>query len=181
MNRYPFSELCNLLNSSPPAVLNIQKFLDLPIPSKGDGYPEQYLSFFKKVIALRAFHIPLSDIKEIFETEKKILLLLHVDSLSLSPSWYLDYCTTPEIKPNRLLLTGYKLDFSLESSEVQHTLDFNKKSPELFDTGEMGEDVRRVLGKYRELARALLDKIAKEMPIVEYALEWSDGLMALTL
>lgn len=177
MSPYRFPELCNHLHSNQPAILNILKFLDLPLPHKSQGYSGQYLNFFKKVLSLRAFHVPLTHIKEIFETEKKILLLLHVDSLSQSPSWYLDYCTTPEIEPNRLMLTGYKLDFALDSQAVQHTLDFSEKPPELFNGGEMGENVCRVLDKYRDLTRDLKAKVAKELPNVEFALEWSDGLM----
>jgi DNA-binding transcriptional MerR regulator len=153
------------------------KSIDLPLPCKTQGYSEQHLNFLKKVISLRAFHVPVAQIKEIFDTEKKILLLLHVDSLSPSPSWYLDYCTTPDIERNCLLLTGYKMDFALDSQAVQHTLDFNTKPPELFQGGEMGEDVRRVLAKYRELAKELQEKVAKELPLVEFALEWSAGLM----
>jgi hypothetical protein len=177
MNRYPLSELSKLLHSSPPVILHLQKSIDLPIPPKAQGYSRHHLNFLKKVLSLRAFCVPFSDIKELFETEQKILLLLHVDSLSHSSFWYLDYCITPEAEPNRLLLTGYKPDFSLDSREVQHTLDFSQKSKELFNGNEMGEDLRRVLGKYRDLAREIREKVAKEKALVEEALDWSDGLL----
>jgi cell division protein ZapA (FtsZ GTPase activity inhibitor) len=41
----------------------------------------------------------------------------------------------------------------------------------------MGEDLRRVLGKYRDLAREIREKVAKEKALVEEALDWSDGLL----
>ena len=175
MNGFSFPDLCRSLGKDAFYVKNLQRQLDLYVPSDGQGYPESYVIFMEKVIALRAFHVPANEIEELFETEKKILHLLHVDSLSPSPTWYLDLCSSADLEAScgQLLLSGYKLGFAMDAGAIQHTLDFGGRDAELFKGSEMGEDVRRVLAKYVGLLDGVRGRIEKEKPILENALLWA--------
>ena len=160
-------------------IRNLQRHLDLHIAGKDQTYSQCHLIFIEKIVALRAFHIPLDDIKELFETEKRILKFLHMDTLTKSPDWYLDGCDGSEESgqgPERLLLSGFKLGFPVDALAVQQTLDFGARDPELFKSAQMGEDLRRILRKYIERLNAVKDRIEKERPILENALHWARGL-----
>jgi hypothetical protein len=157
----------------------IQRALGLHMPADPGAYSESYLRFLEKVVALRAFHVPMEDVRELFETEKKILTLLHADSLSNSPTWYLDDCISPEAEAtsaDRLLLSGHKIA-AMGSDQVQQTLDFGERDPELFKGSEMGEDLRWVIAKYLSLENALRQRIVREKPVVENALLWAKGFL----
>lgn len=155
---------------------NLQRVLKLHVPGKTEGYSQAYLVFLEKVIALRALHISQETIKAVFDIEKKCLRLLHVDTLTDSPTWYLDACGNGEKESDaadRLLLTGYRLGFPVDAQTVQHTLDFGDRAPELFDGEEMGEDVRRVLARYLDLVGGIRKRVEREKPVLENALYWA--------
>jgi hypothetical protein len=180
MTSFTFTELCAMLGRESPYVHNLQRLLGLHIPGKGEGYSQSYLIFMEKVVSLRALHVPQDEIRELFETEKKILRLLHADSLTGSLTWYLDACAGGngddnhhnDPAPDRLLLSGCRLGFPLDADVVQPTLDFGERKPELFKGHEMGEDVRRVLRKYRTQLADIRTRIEKEKPVLENALLW---------
>ena len=177
---FSFSELCKILGKDAVYVRNLQRLLDLHIPGKDHGYSQNYLIFMEKIVALRSFHVPQDEIKELFDTEKKIMRLLHADTLTDSPTWYLDGCggsEEDEAASSRLLFGGYRLDFPLPARTVQHTLDFGPRAPELFKGSEMGEDLRRVMQKYHGLVNALRERIAREKPVLENALHWARGFL----
>jgi hypothetical protein len=183
---YTFGELCKAVGKATTTVRNMQTALDLYVPSSApvhrgsrarrsarDRYSGAYLRFLRKVIALRTFNVPMEDIHALFLKEKKILELLHFDTMTTSPTWYLDACGPGEMSENHLLLTGYNLDFPLASEAIQSNLNFGRKDAELFAGAEMGEDVRRVLRLYLKLLRKIRARIETEKPVLVHALAWA--------
>lgn len=157
-------------------VRTIQRQLELHIPDKDGGYSQGYVMFLEKIVSLRALHIPLEDIKDLFEVEKKILCLLHVDALGRSLTWYLDECAADADTvsfPDRLLLSGHRLGFRIDANVIQPTLDFGERHPELFKGREMGEDVFLVVRKYVSMVRAMRERMERERSILENALYWA--------
>jgi hypothetical protein len=177
MQYMKFADLCRALDRPTAWVRGVQRRLDLHRPENEAGYSTPYLVFLEKVLFLRALHVPEEDIAELFETEKKILRLQHVDTLTRSPTWYLDACESGEGRGDAgngwLLLSGYCLGFPLDADTVQPALDFGERSTELFPGREMGEDVRRLLKKYREHHAQVRARIARERPVLEAALRWA--------
>lgn len=183
MKSYTLAALCRTLGRDALYVRNLQRLLELHVPEGGEGYSPAYVAFMEKITALRALHVPQSDITELFAVEKKILVLLHVDTLTNSPTWYLDDCGACDEKApseaGRLLLSGYRLGFSLDAEAVQHSLDFGPRNPELFKGTDMGEDIRRVVDKYLGLLGGVRQRIAKEKPVLENALSWAGRVLKL--
>lgn len=172
-----------MLGRDPLYVGNLQRDLGLHVPPKRGRYSHAYQAFLEKIVALRALHVPQEKIADLFETEKKCLQLLHVDTLSDSPTWYLDACGNGENHSeadDRLLLTEYRLGFPPDAEAVQHTLDFGSGGPELFKSAEMGEDVRRVLAKYSKLLGGICKRIEREKPVLENALYWATRIFKMT-
>ena len=175
IGKHSFKGMCRSLGKDPLYIRNLQRGLALPIPATGEGYPEGYLRFLDKVIALRTFSVPQARIVELLESEKKILKLLHVDSFSNSKTWYMDLCCLPGQTGYCLLLTGYDMGFPLAShdtGEIQHHLNFNSQTPELFSGSEMGEDVRDVLRAYLDQLEKIMATVEKEKAVLENALDW---------
>jgi len=125
---------------------------------------------------LRTFSVPMDDICTLFETEKKLLILLKVDTLTSSKTWYLDACGDCPKSAQRLLLTNYDVGHSITPSGIQFNLDFSARQPELFSEAEMGEDVRRVMELYLKWRDMLLDRVRAEEAVVERALAWADTI-----
>ena len=73
-----FHTFCDRLGRDAFHVKGLQRALDLPAVA---GYSGAYLRFMQKVVALRIFSVPVDRIAELFDLEKKILRLLHIDSL----------------------------------------------------------------------------------------------------
>ena len=178
---YKFSELCRLLGKSPLYIKNIQRQLKLHAPPT-DSYTGAYLAFMEKIVALRTFDVSMTKIRDLFDAEKSVLRLLHIDSMSNSITWYLDACDaesnsdySPRIKKTRLLLTGCDLGFAVTGGPVQHNLDFGTRDAELFKGTEMGEDVGAALKKYSGRLNDIVTKVKKEKPILEDALKWAQS------
>ena len=171
---YSFGELCQLLGKSPAYVRHLQRSLDLHIPKGDQGYSEAYLAFLQRGVALRTFNVPVVDIQEISIKECKILELLHFDSMSNSPTWYLDACMGEDGSDGRLLLTGHDLGFPLTSEAIQSNLDFRERQAELFAGRDMGEDIQRVLDLYLKLVRKVNLKVRSQRPVLEEALAWAE-------
>lgn len=170
--QYTLSELCDSLGKSLPYLRNLQSHLALPPPRRGEVYPESYARFLRKVVSLRTFNVPLEDIVELFEKEKKILQLLHMDAISDSALWFLGSGDNPVRSERHLLLTGQDLGFPIASGAIQCNLDFRERNPELFVGHEMGEDVRQVLKLYLKLLRKLDQRVRQERPVLLDALDW---------
>lgn len=169
---HSFNEFCKQLGKNPLYVRSLQADLNLHIPSKLDGYSASYGVFMRKVVSLRTFSIPVDMIGDCLTKEIKILTLLHMDTLSTSPTWYLDACLDLSGGANKLLLTGYDLGFPVSDGAIQCNLDFGRRDTELFEGREMGEDVRRVLRNYVKLVDDIKKRAYTEMSVLENALVW---------
>jgi len=118
----------------------------------------------------------LSTIEGLFEKECQIMRLLHVDSLTQSPTWYLDACGQPDTKASRrtrLFLCGHDLGFQLDGSATQDAFDFEAREKQLFGGREMGEDVRRLLKDYVGLLDEVRATVTAGMPVLKQALAWA--------
>ena len=169
-----FSQLCRKMGRSPHYLRNIQIKLGLYVPKETEGYSPAYLHFLETIIILRAFSVPLEDIAELFEAEKRILRFLRVDTLTLSPTWYLDQCGRNEEKINRLLLTNQDLGGSISEGGVQFHLDFRGMQGELFSGAEMGQDAKRVMAAYDTRLQKVRSRVKTEEVVLRRALAWSD-------
>lgn len=170
-----FSMLCENLGKAPGFVRSLQSDLGLFVPPKPERYSSPYAAFLHRVVCLRAFSVPMDEIAAVFAKEKKILELLHADTLSNSPTWYLDQCGLSDTFPERrLLLTGYDIGFPLSAETIQGHLDFGSRHAELFQRHEMGEDIRRVLVQYRRILERIRGRVDSERPVLERALMWLD-------
>lgn len=172
-DRLTFSQLCRKMGRSPHYIRNLQTKLGLYIPKDAEGYAPAYRVFLETVIILRAFSVPLEDIAELFEAEKRILRFLRVDTLSLSPTWYLDQCGRNEECVNRLLLTNQDLGGSITEGGVQFHLDFRGAHGELFSGAEMGQDARRVMAAYETRLEKVRSRVKTEEVVLRRALAWS--------
>ena len=173
-NSYSFAELCQVLGKNSFFVRNLLRTLELPHDGKSGSYPQTYVRFLEKVVALRAFSVPLKTIRDLFEIEKKALHLLHLDSLSSSQTWYLEECCRESRSERCLLLTGYDVGFPVTAGVVQSHLNFNQKEVELFHGSEMGEDVRRVLELYIKLEQEVQAQVKRESRVLKEALSWAE-------
>jgi len=170
-----FHQMCKLLGKGPGYIRRLQLHLKLYMPSKQEGYSVAYMSFMEKAVSLRAFSVPLDDIADLLQKEKKILELLHVDSMTNSPAWYLELNTSDGTRSDRhLLLTGYDLGFPVASDHIQSNLDFGIKDQELFTRQEMGEDIRHVMDLYLKQLEKVKKRVFLEKPLLERALFWSE-------
>jgi len=184
---YTFAELCDALGKSSAYVRNLQRILKIHVPGRNefthgttngcDNYPEGYFRFLQKVVALRTFNVPTQDIHALFEKEKKILELLHFDSMTESPTWYLDSCGLNGDSVNHLLLTGFDLGFPITAEVIQSNLDFRERERELFARVEMGEDVKYVMSLYLKTTRRIMARVRSEEPVLRDALTWAAGVL----
>jgi hypothetical protein len=174
--RDPFKDLCETVGKSPMYVRNLQTRLGLYIPEDGEGYPATYACFLQTVIALRTFSVPVDDILALFETEKKLLILLKIDTLMPSKTWYLSACGSCSTSAHRLLLTNFDVEPAITPAGIQFNLDFSARQPELFSGAEMGENVCRVMELYRKWRDRVLQRVRAEEPVVKSALAWAENV-----
>jgi len=173
LEHYSFSQLCRKMARSPHYIRNLQAKFGLYIPKDSESYSHSYRLFLETVIILRAFSVPLEDIVELFEAEKRILRFLRADTLTLSPTWYLDQCGRHEESANRLLLTNQDLGGSITEGGVQFHLDFRGAHGELFSGAEMGQDARRVMAAYETRLEKVRGRVKTEEVVLRRALAWS--------
>jgi len=173
-NGKTFPEMCQFLGKSGPYVHNLQSKMGLYIPTNSDGYSNAYIIFLQTIISLRTFSIPLDDICQLFETEKKLLKLLKIDSLTQSKTWYLDACNMGHDgrEGRRLLLTNHAIDLHIKPNAIQSNLDFGAKEKELFSGHEMGEDARKVYDVYQRQCDEIMSRVKDETCVLERALDW---------
>jgi hypothetical protein len=173
LEQYSFSQLCRKMGRSPHYIRNLQSKFGLYIPKDAETYSHSYRVFLETIIILRAFSVPLEDIVELFEAEKRILRFLRADTLTLSPTWYLDQCGRHEEGANRLLLTNQDLGGSITDGGVQFHLDFRGAHGELFSGAEMGQDARRVMAAYETRLEKVRGRVKTEEVVLRRALAWS--------
>jgi hypothetical protein len=167
---HSFNDMATLLNISTVNLSRLQKRFDLPA-FEGQGYPDVYLVFLRKLTALRTFGITEDTQLKLWSLEKKLMQLLHADPFH-SPTWFLDFCTATSHPKQRLLLTNYDLGAPVPAKELQLGLNFNETGQELFGGQEMGEDAIRVLNQYISLFAAVRSELEKELPQVRAATKW---------
>jgi hypothetical protein len=168
---HTLNEMAVSLNRSTLWVAGLQQRFELPKLS-GAAYSPAYLAFLRSVTALRSFDVAEETLRELWQVEKKLLQLLHVDTTG-SPTWFLDSCgQTTEMK-RRLLLTNHDLGVDIHTRMLQPDLNFAVSAPELFAGREMGEDALRVLGAYLRLHEHIAAEVQAGRPRLRDALEWS--------
>ena len=90
-----------------------QARFELPA-GKGAYYSNAYLAFLRSVAYLRMLNISEESLLKLWQLEKKLLTLLHVDSIG-SPTWFLDSCGLTKHKQRRLLLTNHDMGSAITS------------------------------------------------------------------
>lgn len=165
------SELAKALNRSTVFVASLQTRFGLPV-LEGAGYGEAYLAFLRTVVTLRILSISEESLRDLWAVEKKLLQLLHVDTVA-SPTWFLDACGETTRRRHRLLLSNFDLGPPVQAGNLQPGLDFNVARRELFKGSEMGEDALRVLQEYRKQEADIRGKVRGEVQSVQQALRWA--------
>jgi len=167
---HTLGEMAKALNRPAVFLTSLQKSYELPVFA-GAAFPDAYLSFLRTVVFLRMLGTSHETLLKLWNLEKKLLTLLHVDSIG-SPTWFLDACGPTRKPHHRLLLSNYDMGFHLKSHAVQLGLDFSKVAPELFAGKEMGEDALRVLGQYLEIHTRIQKDIGNETLLLREATRW---------
>jgi len=167
---YTIGEIGKELNRLAVYLSGLQNRFELPVFS-GAGYSAAYLRFLEKVVYLRSFGISEERIRDLWEVEKKILQLLHVDTVG-SPTWFLDSCLQSRGMKRRLLLSNYDLGVEIGGQGLQLGLNFEERAAELFFGHEMGEDVMRVLQDYLKQSGKIRGELAVELPRLRGAVSW---------
>ena len=167
---HSFADMAKALNRSPIYLTGLQKRFELPVFA-GASYSAAYIAFLCGIIALRTFDIAEETLRDLWQLEKKLLQLLHVDSIG-SPTWFLDACGATTHSERRLLLTNHDLGVPLTGGELQTGLDFADSPPELFPGHDMGEDALRVLREGLKIRARILAAVATELPHVRSATKW---------
>ena len=168
------SEMAASLNRSPVYVAGLQKRFELPVFG-GAAYSPAYVAFLRGLTALRTFDVSEEALRDLWQLEKKLLHLLHVDTTG-SPTWFLDSCGQTTHMRRRLLLTNHDLGVEIHARMLQPGLNFSVGAPELFASREMGEDALRVLGEYISLHVRVCAEVQAERTMVREASEWTKRL-----
>ena len=163
-------EMAKALNRPAIVLTHLQKTFELPV-LEGAAYPPAYFALLRKLVHLQLLGIPDRSLVELWKTEKHLLQLLHFDGTG-SPTWYLDECAHARHVERRLLLTNHDLGPEFSRKALQPHLDFLPRSRGLFSHKEAGDDVQRVLERYRELYAALQAQAAAEAQQLRNALRW---------
>ena len=167
---HTLSDIGKTLNRPAVYLHGLQKRFDLQA-FEGAAYSDAYLAFLRGVVFLRMLNVSEETLLKLWHLEKKLLTLLHVDSIG-SPTWFLDACGPTDHPRHRLLLTNFNMGFELKSHAVQLGLNFSTVTPELFDGKEMGEDALRVLAQYLNLFSRIQTDMSAEIPLLRNATKW---------
>ncbi|MFC1808971.1 hypothetical protein ACFL3D_02460 [Candidatus Omnitrophota bacterium] len=173
--KYTLFQISESMNRPTVYLAGIQKRFALPV-FKGQGYSEAYFTFMKGIVYLLTLNVADDKLKKLWRLEKKIMQLLRLNA-SDSPTWFLDSCGKTDKRDQRLMLSNCDIGFSLSSESIQLGLDFSDALPELFDSKEMGEDVRRLLNQYIEQSRNVKQIIVNEVPHVRAAARWAGRVL----
>ncbi len=171
---HTLGDIAKALNRPAVYLHGLQSRFELPVLDRS-AYSDAYLAFLRAVVFLRMLNVSEENLLKLWHLEKKLLTLLHVDSIG-SPTWFLDACGPTNKLPHRLLLTNFNMGFELKSRAVQLGLNFSKAAPELFAGKEMGEDALRVLGQYLKLFSRIQTDISTEIPLLRNATRWGGRL-----
>ncbi|MCZ7590631.1 MAG: hypothetical protein M5U15_00095 [Kiritimatiellae bacterium] len=165
------TDIAKALGRSVMELQGLQARFHLPVP-KGANYSDAYLECLRKLIYLRTLRVGEDTLSGLWVVEKKILQLLHVDSMG-SATWFLDSCAETTHRKRRLLLTNYDMEFDLSDENIQLGLNFAPGSDELFSQKEMGGDVLRLLREFKDRRRSIARTVKKESGVLRGAVNWS--------
>lgn len=171
---YTVGDIARTLNRPVVFFSGIQSRFELPA-FEGAGYSDAYLAFLRTVVYLRTLGISEERLLRLWQWEKKLLQLLHVDSTG-SKTWFLDSCGAITRRDRRLLLSNFDIGIAVPSRSLQLGLNFAEKLPELFGGTEMGEDALRVLNDIIPLQAAIRADVAAELPHLRETAKWAARL-----
>ena len=171
---HTLADMAAKLNRSTVYLSGLQKRFELP-DREGAIHPDAYLEFLRTLVHLRTFGVSEETLRELWVLEKKLLVLLHVDSTG-SRTWFLDACGRTTHRKRRLMLSNCDLGIPLDAREVQTGLDFSDRLPELFEGKAMGEDALRVLDECLKLEKTMLNDVRAELPHMRGTVKWAGHL-----
>ena len=149
----------------------ILRRFEVPV-EEGAAYSATAVAFLRTVVCLRTIGIAEERLLRLWQFEKKLLQLLHVDSTG-SKTWFLDSCGAVSHRHRRLLLTNFDIGIAVPSQEIQLGLNFADRAPELFGGAEMGEDALRVFNEYIILHARIRADVAAELPHLRETAKWA--------
>jgi hypothetical protein len=133
------------------------------------------VAFLRKVRDLRNLGVSEEKLGDLWDLEKKLIVILHLDfdcgELSL-----IEGCTADADPERRLLLSNADLGVPLMAQDVQTGLDFLSRPRELFEEKEMGEDSLRLLGEYKALLQEVRETVGRERGVLKSSLQWERAL-----
>lgn len=173
---YTLADIARMHNRSVLYLRGLQERFGVEV-FEGAGYSKAYAAWFRTVIHLRLLGIGEESLVKLWQLEKKIIQLLHIDAFE-SPTWYLDACGRKLHRRRRLLLTNYDLSVNLFSRKLQPGFNFRPRPVELFKGSDMGEDVDKLLERYLQLYRAVVTDALKESRQLASAAGWGRTLRA---
>ena len=166
------SELSEKLGRPVLWISRMRKRFGLPVL---EDYPECYEAFLRKVRDLRNLGVSEEKLGELWDLERKIIEILHLDlgggELSL-----IEGCSVEADPDRRLLLSNADLGVPLMARDVQAGLDFQSRPRELFEGKAMGEDALRILGEYRGLLQEIRETVSREGKVVKNSIRWAKTL-----
>lgn len=171
---YSLSDMAKALDRSTVYVKQLQARFDLP-QSAGKEYSKAYLDLLRKIVALRILNVSEEALRKLWSLEKKILVLLHVDT-DQSPTWFLDECGKRSHPRRRLLLTNYDTGTDIFLRHLQLGLPLRARERELFAAREMGEDVWLVLNNYLNAYERIRLGAVAQIKGVRAAASWANRL-----
>ena len=164
-------EMAKALNRPSVYFSGLQKRFDLPV-LEGASYSPAYFAFLRTIVHLRILGIPEADLLDLWKVEKHLLQLLHLDTGTGSPTWFLDECGKAKHIERRLLLTYHDLGPEFTRRILQPHLDFSAAPHALFSSKEVGDDILRVLNTYQHLYSKIQESAAEEAQQLRNALRW---------
>ncbi|MEP4076973.1 hypothetical protein [Haloferula sp.] len=171
---YSLTDIAEIMGRHQVQLGHLLKRYGLPTHS-GIGYSECYVDFFRQVIFLRLAQVPESEIQELWDVERKIMVLLHADSVG-SPTWMIDGYAQSGHADRRLFLSRFDIGADLGSVSAQPGLDFSGSKGELFAAGEMGEDALRLIAEYRVQLNPILKVVAQQEGVLRAAGDWAGSV-----
>lgn len=166
------STLSQALGRSAIWISRIRKRFALPVV---DDHSTSYLALLRKIRDLRNLGISEDKLVELWDLEKKLISILHLD-LGGGVFSLIEGCSAEADPDRRLLLTNADLGVPLMASEVQAGLDFNKRPQELFEGKEMGEDALRLLVEYRNLLQVVREIVGREKGVLKSSHRWERSI-----
>ncbi len=171
---HTLADIAKALNRPAVVISGLQNRFELPAADAA-GYSDAYLALLRTVVYLRTFGIAEDRLLRLWQLDKKLLQLLHVDSTG-SRTWFLDSCGAITGRDRRLLLTNYDIGIAVPARALQLGLNFATALPELFAGKEMGEDALRVLNDIIPFQAAIRADVAAELPHLRATAKWATRL-----